>query len=254
MTTLLKTDFSDAQVLLTDEPQWDRLVIPAGEIPIMYEAGNAIDRKAMVTSGQALEFQLRNAVIPGDREGYFKGRVQANISVPNLETVTMKTSVLLDFEAYRDYPKANDWLTIIELWAGAASSKYPFRISLNLEKEFGAGKPVYFSVAATKRGLDGSWLPVWKKVNKTILPSFNEWLDLEFRYRMGNYLNGKFTLFMGGRKVIDKTGVTYHTGSPSPVPLTMIQPKLYTSGAVIDHIREASGAARILWDNWEIST
>lgn len=254
MTILLKTDFSDAQVLPTENPQWDKLVIPAGEIPIMYEAGTSADRSAVITSDDKLQFALSNAAIPGDREGYYKGRVQANISVPNLETVTMKTSVLLDFEAYRDYPKANDWLTTIELWAGAASSKYPFRISLNLAKEFGAGKPVYFSVAGSQRGSSGKWFQAWKNSNKTIRPNFNEGLELELSYRMGNARTGRFSLSMNGESVFRIMNRTYHSGSPKPVPLTMIQPKLYTSGAVIDHIRETSGAARILWDNWEIST
>lgn len=243
MTPLLKTDFSDAQVVQTDDPQWDKLVLPDGEIPIMYEAGTPEDRSARIIDSN-LEFMVRNAKIPGDRDGHYKGRVQLNCALPNVESVTMKASMLLlGLEEYRSYLKANNWFTTFELWSGSAISTKPFRVSVNLRKDFGVGKSLYFSVSGSQRDLDGRWRDVWSRSNRLDRPPLDEWFDIELSVRRNRL---KFNL--PGGPILDVTNVI-------PTPFTMIQPcKLYASGAVIDHMREAGQPARILWDSLEIST
>lgn len=242
MTPLLKTDFSDARVVPTDDPQWDKLVLPAGEIPIMYEAGTRVERGASILVDD-LQFSVRNAAIQGDRDGYYKGRVQLNVELPDIESVTMRTRMFLDLEAYSNYPKANDWFTVIELWAGAANSTKPSRLSFNLKKEFGAGNRMYFSVTSSHRDLSGKWWTRWIRANTFYGPPIGEWFDVELYVR-----NDRLTLVMGGIIIFD-------LNKRIPTPFTMIQPcKLYTSGAVIDHMREAGQPARILWDSLEIST
>lgn len=258
MTTLLKTDFSDARVVPTDDPQWDKLVLPAGDIPIMYEDGKLGDRYANITDiagKKALQFKLNKAAIPGDREGYYKGRVQLNCALPDVESVTMKTSMLLDLDAYSSYPKANGWFTIIELWSGAANSKYPFRISVNLSKDFGVDNPAFFSVTGSQRDFSGKWFTTWTRVNRSNMLPFGEWFQIELSCFNGDFRDGYLRLSMDDGILFDTRNWTYNRRAPAPVPFTMLQScKLYTSGAVIDHMREAGQPARILWDSLEIST
>ena len=277
---LVSLDFQEEEVkpVKGTNGMHDMLVFrtPTGEASaadIFYEDGKKADRRARVTAGpqdknnRALHFWLKNARIPGQKKGMFKGRVE--LAVPNLNWPSAFQRFRLylhpDLKFYRQYPKESTWFSINEFWMGTrwGGHPFPFRISLNIAKPAGVGKPLYFTatsgVPAGGTVGKGNWRNIWAKVGLNFEVPLGEWLDVEIGYKQGNRKTGRF--YMGVKRendkhfttVIDVTNWTYNPKSPVPVPLTNWNPaKLYTSSKIVDFVRKKSGVTQMYWDDFEI--
>ena len=252
---------------------------PSGQktsVGIMYEGGNEKDRFAKIivdptaktnSGNHVFHYWLKNARVPDQKKGKFKGRIQMNLTSVNKTSVFQRYRLFLhpDIALYRQYPKQNSWFGLSTMWMGARwqGHPYPFKISLNIAKPEGVGKPLYFVVSGSvsnggeiKRG---KWKDVWGKVGANFEVPVGEWLDIEIGYKAGNKNNGRF--YMGVKRekdkkfttVFDVTDWTYHPSSPKPVPVTDWQPlKLYSSSRIFDFIRDKGGVAQLYYDDLEI--
>lgn len=277
---LLHLDFENASVvpLPSGSEKFDVLRLNgaasrAAEAPIQYEAGTAADRFSRVVpdpvraDNHVLQYWMRHARVPGARRGYFKGRVQLNLANIERTEVYERHRMYLhpDLGLYRTYPKANRWFTLSTLWIGRNDRPHPFKISLNLVKEAGVGKPLYFMATGDKRvggrPKHGKWENVWGNVNTAFQVPVGDWLDVETGYRQGDGRSGRYFVRVrrqsdsAATTIFDITGWTYNPESPQPIPLTNWNPlKLYTSAEIIDHIRAKGGVAQIFWDDLDIAT
>lgn len=251
------------------------LRMPSGQqtsVGIMYEGGNEKDRYARIVTdpinkdNRVFHYWLKNARIPYQGKGKFKGRIQLNLGEVNKTSIFQRYRIYLhpDLNFYRQYPNQNTWFIINEFWMGARWKKhpFPFRIGVNIAKPAGAGKPLYFaagaSISAGGEIIKGKWKEVWSKVATNFEVPVGEWLDIEIGYKQGDNKSGHF--YMGVKrendkkftKVFDITDWTYHPESPEPVPLTDWQPlKIYTSSRIIDFVRQKNGVIQMYWDDFE---
>lgn len=277
-TLFLDADLQGEAVAPGANTLYDQLLVKwpsgaSGAIPLQYEGGTVMDRHAQVIADPAnglnnvLQFWLKEARVPGQTEGRYKGRIQLNLTKLNADLVYQRFRMYLhpDLGLYRAYPQSNSWFTVNELWAGApwSGDAHPFRITLDIVKESGSGSPLRFaatgSVYAGGDPAAGIWQPTWRSVNRKFAVPVGEWLDMEIGYQQGNAQSGKFYLSVKRATDAAKTVVlnvknwTYHPQAPRPVPLTHWQPlKLYTSSTIIDYIRERGGVAQIYWDDLKI--
>lgn len=250
--------------------------LPSGKsvpLPIQYEGGKSSDRFAKIVpdptqpDNNVLQFWLKNAEVAGYRKGSKKGRVQVNIPKLNDKAIVAKYRMYLhpDLKHYKTYPKRSGWFTISELWMGenwTNEYRYPFRISLGIAKDKGANKPLGFHVSATtdvSPGKSEKWVKSWSAVNEDFEVPLGEWLDIELGYRQGDAKSGRFYLTIKREQdteattIFDITNWTYSPNAKKPIPLTTFQPlKIYTSEAIISHIRKKGGAAQIYFDDFEI--
>ena len=243
----------------------------SGDVQIQYEGGTGKDRAAEVIAdptrqgNRVLQYWIENARIPGDRGGYYKGRIQLQFSDINKTAVFTRYRMYLhpDLNHYRSYPGANNWFNIMTLWVGDNRHPYPFKLSLNIGKDKGVGAPLYFiatgDIRTGGRPGYGKWETIWGDIGGKFEVPVGEWLDMEVGYRQGDKSSGRFYVAVkraserSMHTVFDITNWTYHPQSPAPVPLVNWNPlKLYTSGSIIDHIRSKGGVARIYWDDLEI--
>lgn len=274
---LFRLDFEEAEIISPrQQNKYDilRVTLPSnrtGEIAIQYEGGRPADRLARVapdpvnSQNEVLQFWLKNARIPGARKGYYKGRVQMNLAEVNKTEIYERHRMYLhpDLRLYRSYPGENKWFSIATMWIGRPADPHPFMISLDLVKPKGAGSPLYFMVSGDKRvgGRQGhgKWQTIWGRVNTDFPVPIGEWLDVEVGYKQGNGKSGRYYLGVKRQSdasvqaIFDVTDWTYSPEAPSPIALTNWNPlKLYTSGAIVDHIRSGGGVAQIYWDDLRI--
>lgn len=242
----------------------------SGDVPIQYEGGTEQDRWARIvtdptrSNNHVLSFLLKNARVPGSRPGYEKGRVQLHLSGINKPQSYARFRMYLspDLAAYRAYPKENHWFTLSELWSRPTENKH-FRITLNLAKEVGVGQPLRFVVSADKQvgGKRGSeiWKNIWGEADMNFEVPVGEWIDVEIGYAQGDASSGRF--YLAAKRASDPVPVTifdvkdwtYNPDAKNPSLLTEWDIfKLYTSGEVIDFIRNQGGVAQIYWDDLEI--
>jgi hypothetical protein len=274
---LLRTGFETDTVVLSGKPTHDilRLKLPSGQtadVAIQYEGGTPADRHARVIDdptkpgNKVLEYWLKEARVPGLREGREKGRIQLNLVHVNKTSFYQRVRMYLhpDLAHYRSYPKEHSFFTINELWFGVTweGHEYPFRISLRIVKEKGVRPLLLAASGSVNKGgpKGGRWEDLWGSVNKDFEVPVGEWLDMEVGYLQGNAQSGRFYVTVkpqssGVRtKVLDVTNWTYHPRAPRPVPLTHWQPlKVYASEDIVDHVRKRGGAVRVYWDDLEIS-
>ncbi len=275
----IDVDFENALVRpKNNSPQIDILhtQMPSGKnirLPIQYEGGSPSDRFAKIVpdpvqaGNQVLQFWLKNAEVTGYKKGSKKGRVQLNLPKLHEKALVARYRMYLhpDLKYYKTYPKRNAWFTISELWMGenwTNEYRYPFRISLGIAKESGVNKPLVFHVSATtdvKPGKSEKWVKSWAKVNKDFEVPLGEWMDVEFGYRQGDSKTGRFYLTVKPEKdavattIFDITDWTYSSRAEKPTPLTTFQPlKIYTSEAIVSHIRKKGGVAQIYFDDFQI--
>lgn len=272
-------DFENAVIKpKKNNPQVDKLLMkmPSGEngnLPIQYQDGKLTDRSAKLISdpaqagNQVLKFWLKSAEIPGYKKGSKKGRIQVNIPKLDEKAIVTQYRIYLhpDLKHYSTYPKVNAWFVITELWMGenwTNEHRYPFRISLGIAKDKGINKPLGFHVSATTDIYPGSsekWEKSWGAANREFEVPIGEWLDVELGYRQGDAKSGRFYLTVKRDKdseattIFDFTNWTYSPYARKPVPLTTYQPlKIYTSEAIVNHIREKGGVAQIYYDDLKI--
>lgn len=274
----LNFESEEIQSLKNQKNKYDKLVIKTAEgkrtsIGIMYEGGTESDRYAKViadptkSGNHVFHYWMKNSRVPDGKKGKYKGRIQMNLTKLDKTSLFQRYRLYLhpDIDLYRQYPEKNVWFGISTMWMGAKwqGHPYPFKISLNIGKPPGAGKPLYFVVGASTadggKAKHGRWKDVWAKVAPNYEIPVGEWLDIEIGYRAGNKTTGRFYMAVKSDKdkefttVFDVTDWTYHPDSPKPVPVTDWQPlKLYASSKVTDFIRNKGGVAQMYWDDLEI--
>jgi hypothetical protein len=273
---VLRSDFETSSVRSTGKSKADAVEMtgPDGravDVPIFYEAGSAGDRIAQVTDdpvapgNKALRFWLKRAVIPGQRSGRSKGRVQIQIQPPASKELFVRYRIYLhpDLAALRSYPLSNDWFTVSAMRSGRQGDPHVFRITLNLRKDAGVGAPLRFVVSGDKRTGGrkghGKWSNVWGDLNTRFDVPTGIWMNVELGYKLGDAAAGRFYLAVrpegapAKEVIFDVADWTYHPGAPRPVPASLFHVfKLYTSGDIVDFVRAKGGAAQIYWDDLEV--
>jgi hypothetical protein len=273
-------DFEDEKIIPLEggNGSYDRLItkLPTGDstsLGIMYEGGKESDRRARIVAdpedakNHVLHYWLKNATVPVQVKGRYKGRIQLNFGDLNKFTLFQRYRLYLhpDLNLYRQYPGHNVWFGLATFWMGApwTGDEYPFKISLNIAKPAGVNSALYFvaggGIFAGGEVRQGKWKDVWAEVGKNFEVPVAEWIDIEIGYRAGDDNSGRF--YLGAKKagdaeittVLDVTDWTYHPDAPNPVPVTILQPlKLYSSGRIIDFIRSKGGVAQLYWDDLEV--
>ena len=242
-------------------------------LPIQYEGGGVADRFAKLipdptqADNHVLQFWLKNAEIPGYRKGSKKGRVQMSFGKLDEKAMITRYRIYLhpDLKHYRTYPKKNSWFVISSLWMGenwTDEHRYPFKISLGIGKDSGVNKPLGFWVSATtdlSPGRSEKWEKSWGEANREFEVPVGEWMDVELGYRQGDAKSGRFYLTVKREKdteattIFDITNWTYSPYAKAPIPLTTYQPlKIYTSEAIINHIRGKGGVAQVYFDDFKV--
>ncbi len=268
--------FENASIEPATQEIYDKLKVSydtgkTESVMIGYEAGETKDRTSRIAddpavlSDSVLHYWLKNATIPGQKNGQYKGRIQVNIPRIQLTELSQRFSIFLhpDLELYKTYPEQNTWFTILELWMGQPGDDNRFRINLNIGKQKGVGKPLLFlasgSIREGGRHGHGEWKNLWEKANFDFEIPTGQWLDVEIGYKQGNKSSGRFVMTIKKRSESIKTRLfnirdwTYHPLAPEPVPLTMLNPlKLYTSSKIIDHVRNNGGIVQVYWDNFAL--
>lgn len=237
-----------------------------GAFSIQYQGGNRSDRLAAIikdptaSDNHVLHFWLHRARTPAGPSN-FKGRIQANLyGNRNIEEVYFERRIFLhpDFTLLASFPEKIQWLTIEELWATAGwiDHPHPFRISLNLIKEVGGDEPFRFAVHGQKKTRDGWWAGrLWEATNTEFRVPVNTWIKLITYYKQGAADEGRYCLTAelpgGEREVVFNLLVpTYDPASPQPISLTHWNPlKLYTSAAIVDHVRHYGGTLQMYMDD-----
>lgn len=194
-----------------------------------------------------------------------RGRVQALLrNNANLTEVFYKFRMYLhpDIELVKQSVDPNGWFTLAEFWnqpSWIAGAQYPFRISLNLTKDLGVGKPFKFRVSGQTTPVSGGedteeFTTVWEEKNHWNVPT-GTWLDGEIYYKEGNAGTGRFYFAIAPegqekRVVFDINNWTYHPQNPAPAGLTHFHPfKLYTSRSLTNFVKDRGGALQIYWDD-----
>jgi hypothetical protein len=256
-----------------DKSKSDSNLTPALSLPVIqFQGGDESSRFATIEAdpqnieNKTLLFGLRSPNVPSGKPNQFKGRVQMNV-YGNTAVRQLKMSVRMflhaDMELVRSFPGPVNWLTISEWWnnAGWTGEGYPFRVSINLVKESaGRYSPLMFHVQSeTLDQKTRRWSNVvWKHTADNFVVPTGRWIDLEYGYKEGDASQGRFFMAAtveGGKRIIlfDIKNFTHHPGDPSPNGLTHFNPlKLYTSGRLIDHVRENGGVMQIYWDDLKL--
>lgn len=274
---LLNVDFEEATVTPPRNRKQNNkmdvlgIKLPTGqpvEATIFYEDGNPSGRFAKIipdptkSGNHVLQYWMKEAQVPGERKGRYKGRIQMNLADFEWTEAYQRYRMYLhpDLKLYRSYPGESGWFTVNELWFGASWKGHsnPFRITLGIGKESGAGKPLFF-LATGEVKEKGKWKPVWHSVNEKLAVPIGEWIDMEVGYKQGDKNTGRFRVAIkragdaAMTPIIDVHDWTYHPRSKQPVPMTQWNPlKLYTSSSVIDFIRDQGGVAQIYYDDLTI--
>lgn len=242
-----------------------------GSFRIQYQGGTPEDRTARIVpdptdpANHVLHYWLKNPRTPAGPDN-FKGRIQANVyGNTDLTEVYQKRRLYLhpDMDLLRQYPEGFSWLTLEELWlaAGWINHPFPFRISLHLNKDAGVGMPLYFYVHGQMRDMERDrWKHpmLWESANRDFEVPIATWMTLETYYRQGDGQSGRFFLAVqpegGPRQVIfDLTAWTYSPDATEPIPMTHWNPlKMYTSGKLVDYVRDAGGVLQLYYDDLEI--
>ncbi len=240
-----------------------------GTFSIQYQGGTDSDRYARIipdpvdSSNHVLKYWLKYPRVPDKNTGYFKGRIQANLyDNIDLYEVYIKVRVKLhpDFTIVENAPAPVTWLTVQEFWNNKnwGTYKNAFRISINLQKpENDPGHPLHFDVHAQTYD-NKKFQTVWEEYNGSFDIPLDEWMTWETYFKEGDAKNGRFyfavTRANGLKTVIfDVHNVTHHPKDRYPDGLSHFNPmKLYTSGALVDYVREQGGVLQIYWDDFEL--
>lgn len=241
-----------------------------GRLAVQYQGGDSSERWARLVDDEVnpgnrvLRFALRSANVRDDAGQPVKGRVQLNaFASESVRAREVRFSARMymhpGFGWLSSIAQSFNWLTISEWWnnAGWTGEPYPFRITVDVTKPSASpGTALRFSVRAeTLDTVTRQWsTTVWKVTNHDAEVPVGRWVTMEYHFREGSSLDGRFYLAMvpdgGERQVLfDVRGWTRHPDDPAPDGLSHLNPlKLYTSKALIDAIR---GAGRVLAVDWD---
>lgn len=260
---------------------------------IYYENGTPTDRKASIVSdpwltgssqlptNKVLKLWLKNPTIEDPNTGGRKGRIQVSFyddidgqddenNQQSYSSLFYRVRMFLpsDFEYVKYYPESYDIYTIGNLWVGEPwmGNNLGGVISITLVKTQGEYSQLYFKASYKKYvGGDppyGQFEEVWSEVSPYFAPT-EWWFDLEVGYKMGDQNTGRFYLGIKypyswyNEKVtlMDVTNWTYHPDSPSPIPVTTLQPlKLYGQDNIMDYLNYYGQDFHIFYDDLKVFT
>ena len=245
--------------------------VDPGRLTVAYQGGDASEREAFIgrdpvnASNRVLSFLLRSANVREGGAAAKKGRVQLNAYSKNsvrARELRLRARMFLspDIDLLRTYPRTISWLTISEWWnnAGWTGQEFPFRITVDVTKPLAAvGAPLHFTVRAETKSVSlNRWdTKVWTMANTSVPVPVGQWVTLEYSCREGDAQHGRFYMALqpdGGERVVifDHRGWTHHPSDTAPDGFTHLNPlKLYTSKALIDHVRNAGGSLAVHWDD-----
>lgn len=241
------------------------------DVRLYYAAGNQSQRKASLVpdpdnaSNQVLSFRLERAN-ELHTIGVSKGRIQLGLSgLTGMTSWQMEARLRLGsgVEALRQYDRKIDWFTLAEFWNNEANKAYPFRITLNLNKDApitgGTGDlPLFWGLhGQTKQG-KGDWKDQWRIEARNVPVPFNAWVTLRISMVEGCGPTGRILVTLttddGTRHVIaDRTDWMHHPRDPKLDGFNALNPlKLYTSKALVDFAREAGAPLEVWWDDFKL--
>ncbi len=239
-----------------------------GNFRIYYEVGDTLKAKASIVldplniNNQVLKFKIDSANIPNNENP--KGRIQAAINGnTNLKEFSFKVKLYLhpDIDTLRYYNDDFNWLTLMEFWNNSSNQPFPFRITLNIQKPDSlVGSPLYFGAHGQTKITGGLWNDVWAEIDTSYIVPTGEWLTFETYFHEGDSFNGRYKVVVtdslnNSHTLFDITDFTHHPDDPNPDGVTNFNPmKLYTSGVLIDGMRQNNAELSVFWDNFEIWT
>lgn len=239
-----------------------------GEFRFYYEGGDVRQRAAKIAKdptdpgNQVLQFWLPEA--NAGQGSSQKGRIQADVYENNgLKEIYQSVRVYFppSFNTLKSYPARIYWLTLFELWNNPSweDKKFPFRVSINLEKPKSERESeLFFRVYGQDKSVNDSWTSVWEQTNKGIPVPIGEWFTLEIYLREGGSEDGRFYMAMtreGGRKevVFDLINYTHHPDDPNPDGLSHFNPmKLYTFKELIQYMQDKGQTMEVFWDDYKL--
>jgi hypothetical protein len=237
-----------------------------GGTRIFYSDGDATQRKTTLVAdpdspaNKVMEFRLIKAnelhVI-----GASKGRIQLGIS-NNTQLRGLSYSVRIrlreGFDALSQYSGKISWMTLAEFWNNESNKAYPFRITLNLNKEKGANKPLFWGAHGQDKDDDGNWRDRWRvEVDDAPVP-LDQWLTLSVSLAEGCKPHGWFRVVLttaNGAKhtLVDRRDLMQHPKDPRPNGVNAFNPmKLYTSKEFVDFVRDRGKNLVVLWDDFKL--
>jgi hypothetical protein len=239
---------------------------PIGSFQIFYSDGNSYQRSSQLvedplnSNNQVIEFRLHEA-----NEQHItsanKGRIQFGLN-NNHDLFAFSYSVRIKLEdgfvALTEQENKLTWLTLAEFWNNNANKAYPFRITLNLNKEEGVGQDLFWHVHAQTKESKGVWNNIWEAEAKDVPVSLSEWMTLMIDIKEGCEDTGWFRVRLIDEQgieytIVDKVGIMQHPNDPTPDGFVSFNPlKLYTSEKTINWVRENGSDLVVLWDDFEL--
>lgn len=262
--------FSGTDPDFTEKSSWQAFMdhSKVGYVEIGYEDGNDTQRKASIVSdpdsaaNSVLKFQLME---PHIKEGKnYKGRTQ--LSVHDNKCIkeiyqTVKLKFHPDVAYLQERSDRLYWFTLSEFWNNGAwtKEKNPFRVSVNLYKEEGAGSAINFRVKSDfKKCNTCEWKEVWGETATQFPIVYGEWMEIEMYIKEGDENNGRFYMAVtpeNGSKVIlfDIYNTTQHPKEKCADGFTHFEPlKIYTSDDNINAMKNAGKELSLYWDDWKL--
>lgn len=262
--------FSGTDLNLSSNNDWEAFDAHSkiGYVEIGYEDGDDAQRKASIVDdpnnvgNKVLKYQIME---PHIKEGSkHKGRIQ--LSVHGNQCVkelyqTVKLKLHPDLAYFKESPEKFYWFTLFEFWNNGAwtKEKYPFRVSVNLFKEEGAGNELNFRVKADyQKCRTCEWNEVWGETATSFPLEYGTWMEIELYLKEGDEDNGRFYMAVtpeGGSKSVlfDIHNTTQHPKEKCPDGFTHFEAmKIYTSDDNINYMNNASKELSIFWDDWKL--
>ena len=263
-------DFSGTDPNYTEKSDWSTFIAHSkiGFVEIGYEDGDDNQRKASIVDdpdsvgNDVLKFQIYESHI---KEGSnHKGRVQ--LSVHDNQCIkeiyqTVKLKLHPDLGYYAERSERLYWFTLFELWNNGAwtKEKNPFRVSVNLYKDEGIGKPLTFRVKSDfQKCRTCNWKEVWGETASSFPLVYGEWMEIELYIKEGDADSGRFymavTLENGVKTVLfDIQNTTQHPKEKCADGFTHFEAmKIYTSEEDINYMKDGNKELSIFWDDWKL--
>ena len=238
-----------------------------GDFTFYYQGGTVADRYAAIvrdpTGGadnRVLKFWLKRGVVPRGSGGR-KGRIQAELyrNADDFDEFYFTFAMYIDssFEALRRVEEEIDYVTLQEFWNNPdwTDEPYAFRVRINLYKEGGIDRPLYFQVLGQRKNPSAD---EWESTNKTVPVETGKWADYLIYYKLGDRHGGRFYLQRSSPEGVpqvlcDVTNWTHHPQNPSPLGMRYFTPfKLYTHAEAIDAVRAHGGVMQLYFDDFKL--
>lgn len=237
-----------------------------GFVEIGYEDGDDHQRKATIVDdpdhagNRVLKYQIFE---PHIQEGsIFKGRIQ--LSVHNNNCIkeifqTIKLKLHPDMVQFQERADRLYWFTLFEFWNNGAwtKEKYPFRVSINLFKEEGAGKNINFRVKSDYfQNL--KWKEVWGETASSFPVTFGKWLNIELYIKEGEGTQGRLYMAVtpenGTKEILfDISNTTQHPKEKCADGFTHFElMKMYLGEEDINYMKEQKKNLVVYWDDWKL--